>query len=131
MFLKSPQISPSFSLLAKNNFVLIPIPLFPSRQNWRGFNQSVLLGQKLAANLKLPFSDQIISRIKYTHTQAQIKNHRLRENNLKNAFIVNSPIPPNIILFDDVASSFSTLSSAFNSLSHVGLNHCWYLTLAG
>ncbi|MFA5749975.1 MAG: hypothetical protein WC895_02005 [Candidatus Shapirobacteria bacterium] len=116
----------------KNNFVLIPIPLYQSRQNWRGFNQSNLLGQKLATKLKLSFSDRIIIRTKYTQTQAQIKNHELRQNNLKDAFVLNiSKIPPNIILFDDVTSSFSTLNSAFKSLNCADLNHCWYLTLAG
>jgi ComF family protein len=133
--LMTHQITSTFPHLLdywrKNDFVIIPIPLFQSRQNWRGFNQSVLLGQKLAANLKLSFSDQIISRSHFTHTQAQIKNHRLRENNLKNAFILNTTPPKNIILFDDVASSFSTLNSAFRAFKNADLSHCWYLTLAG
>jgi len=115
----------------ENNFVLVPIPLFPSRQNWRGFNQSVLLGKILARKLKLKFSDQILFRTKYTHTQARIKNHLQRDANLKDVFVAKSQIPPNIILFDDVASSFSTLNSAFNSLRSDDLNRCWYLTLAG
>lgn len=33
-----------------NHFVIIPIPLYSSRQNWRGFNQSILLGKKLPNN---------------------------------------------------------------------------------
>lgn len=115
----------------ENNFVIIPIPLFLSRQNWRGFNQSILLGQILAQELKLNFSDQILFRTKYTHTQAKIKNHLQRMDNLNNAFVVHQKTPPNIILFDDVASSFSTLNSAFNSLNFDDLNRCWYLTLAG
>ena len=115
----------------ENNFVLIPIPLFPSRQNWRGFNQSILLGKILAKKLKLNFSDQILFRTKYTYTQAKIKNHIQRMANLKDAFVINQKIPPNIILFDDVASSFSTLNSAYHFLNCDDLNRCWYLTLAG
>jgi ComF family protein len=115
----------------QNNFVLIPIPLFKTRQNWRGFNQSILLGQKIAQNLNLNFSDQILYRHRYTFTQAKIKTHQGRQKNIKNAFVPIFPILQNIILFDDVASSFSTLNSAFNSLKSVGLNRCWYLTLAG
>jgi ComF family protein len=133
--LATHQIKTEFPHLLKywqeNNFILIPIPLFYSRQNWRGFNQSVLLGKKLATSLKLQFSGEIISRVKYTHTQARIKNHLSRKNNLQNAFIAKSKIPPNIILFDDVASSFSTLNSAYQSLNLADLSHCWYLTLAG
>jgi len=115
----------------KNNFVLIPIPLYYSRQNWRGFNQTVLVGQKIAAKLKLSFSDKILFRNRYTHTQAKIKNHLSRKNNLQNAFVVKSKITSNIILFDDVTISFSTLNSAFQSLNCADLSHCWYLTLAG
>jgi ComF family protein len=115
----------------QNNFVLTSIPLFKTRQNWRGFNQSVLLGQKIAQNLNLNFSDQILRRHRHTFTQAKIKSHQDRQKNIKNAFIPILPIPQNIIIFDDVASSFSTLNSAFNSLKLGGLNRCWYLTLAG
>jgi competence protein ComFC len=129
------QINLNFPHLLKywqeNNFVLVPIPLFYSRQNWRGFNQSILLGQKLATKLNIQFSDQIIFRNRYTHTQAKIKNHLLRQSNLNNAFTTNSKTPKNIILFDDVTSSFSTLNSAFQSINHADLSHCWYLTLAG
>jgi ComF family protein len=128
------QIKANYPHLLKywqeNNFILIPVPLFSSRQNWRGFNQSVLIGQKIASKLKLRFSDQIIYRTKYTHTQARIKNHLSRKNNLQNAFAIKSKPPQNIILFDDVTSSFSTLNSAFQSFNG-DLNHCWYLTLAG
>lgn len=115
----------------KNNFIITPIPLFHSRQNWRGFNQSEVLGQLIAKKLKLNFSNQIIFRHRYTFTQSHLKSHLKRQQNLKNAFTPVLPIPKNIIIFDDVVTSFSTLNSAFNSLKPFGLNHCWFLTLAG
>ena len=46
----------------KNNFVLIPIPLHLSRQNWRGFNQSEILVKNLAQKLSLTFSNQVLIR---------------------------------------------------------------------
>ena len=115
----------------QNNFVLTPIPLHYSRQNWRGFNQSVLLGQSISQKLSLNFSDQIIFRIKSTNPQAKIKSHQKRLENIHQAFEPILPIPQNIIIFDDVATSFSTLNSALNSLKSYDLNRCWYLTLAG
>lgn len=115
----------------QNNFIFASIPLHSSRQNWRGFNQSTLLGQKIAQNLNLNFSDQIIFRHRHTLTQSHIKNHLKRQINLHQAFTPILPIPKNLILFDDVATSFSTLNSAFNSLKLSAQNHCWYLTLAG
>jgi len=115
----------------KNNFVLIPIPLYISRQNWRGFNQSQLLGLLIAQKLNLNFSNQIIFRHRPTFTQSHLKNHLKRQQNTKNAFTPIIPIPKNLIIFDDVATSFSTLNSAFKSLKVFGLNRCWFLTLAG
>ncbi len=115
----------------QNNFVLTPIPLHYHRQNWRGFNQSVLLGQSIAQKLNLNFSDQILFRSKHTYSQAKFKTQSKRLQNLYQAFTPILPLPSNIIVFDDVASSFSTLNSALNSLKPFGLNRCWYLTLAG
>lgn len=117
----------------QNNFVLIPIPLYPFRQNWRGFNQSVLIGKLLAHKLHLKFSDQILYRTKNTQTQAKLTKKKDKKLNLENAFTCsNQPIPQNIILFDDVSTTFSTLESANLAISnHVVPNRCWFLTLAG
>ncbi len=115
----------------QNNFVLTPIPLHYSRQNWRGFNQSILLGQSISQKLNLNFSNQIIFRSKSTHSQAKIKSHQQRLKNISQAFTPILPTPQNLIIFDDVATSFSTLNSALSSLTSYGLNRCWYLTLAG
>ena len=114
-----------------NNFCLTPIPLYWTRQNWRGFNQSEILGQKIAHTLNLNFSPHLLYRHRHTFTQAHLKHYSLRLQNTHHIFTPLLPLPPNIILFDDVASSFSTLNSAFTCLNSVGLNRCWYLTLAG
>ncbi len=133
--LSSNHIKSSFPHLLQywqdNNFVIIPIPLYITRQNWRGFNQSIFLGQKIAQKLNLKYCDHTIFRHRHTFTQAKIKNITSRYQNLYQVFSVISPLPKNIILFDDVASSFSTLNSAYKSLNCVDSNRCWYLTLAG
>ena len=117
----------------QNDFVLIPIPLYIFRQNWRGFNQSALIGKLLAKKLNLRFSDQVLIRSKNTHTQAKLKRKTDKLTNLSNAFtITDQKIPSNIILFDDVATTFSTLNSAFQTISSCGSpSHFWFLTLSG
>lgn len=117
----------------KNKFVITPIPLHYSRQNWRGFNQSALLAQSLAKKLNLKFSDQLLFRPKKTHTQSHLNDRLAKVKNLQNAFI-SSPkkIPKNLIIFDDIATTSSTLNSALKTLSiNDDLNHCYFLTLAG
>ena len=115
----------------QNNFVLTPVPLYFSRQNWRGFNQSELLAKSISLKLKINYSDQIFWRHKHTFTQSKIKTVIQRQNNTREIFSPILPIPKNLIIFDDVASSFSTLNSAYSSIKPFGLNHCWFLTLAG
>lgn len=138
-----PFINTSASILKKqyphlidywrqNNFVLTPIPLHHSRQNWRGFNQSALLASKLAKKLKLKFSDQLLLRTKKTHIQAKLINPSSKVTNLENAFTLSGQkIPSNLIIFDDVTTTFSTLNSALKTLSlNDDLIHCYFLTLA-
>jgi len=117
----------------KNDFVLVPIPLHHYRQNWRGFNQSILIGQLLAQKLNLKYSDQLLIRSKNTHVQAKIHSKLAKKSNLNGAFSCIDPlIPSNIILFDDVSTTFSTLNSAFQALSKDGSpSHYWFLTLSG
>lgn len=117
----------------QNDFVIIPIPLHIFRQNWRGFNQSTLIGKSLAFKLGLKFSDQILFRTKNTQTQAKLTKKQDKKINLNNAFICsNQNIPQNIILFDDVSTTFSTLKSALKTISsHDVPTHCWFLTLSG
>lgn len=60
----------------KHSFVLMPIPLHEYRQNWRSFNQSALLGKKIATNLKLTYRDDFLKKIKIPNLKQNIKiNH--------------------------------------------------------
>ena len=95
------------------DFIIIPIPLHKRRQRERGFNQAEELGKVLSPLLKIPMKNDVLFRQKYTKPQARLKTGR--EENIKNAFIVNtneSIIGKKIILIDDVATSLSTLEEA-------------------
>ncbi len=119
----------------KNDFILIPIPLHDSRLNWRGFNQTSLIGKTIAQGLNLKFNDQILKRSKNTQSQAKFKYKSSRLKNTENAFCLDinkqEKSLQNIILFDDVLTTGSTLNSAFKAFKTYGLNHCWNLTVAG
>lgn len=117
-----------------NNFILIPVPLNHSRQNWRGFNQSEILAQKLSQKLSLNFSNQVLIRHQNTPPQARLKNTNQRTQNVSNIFSL-TPVSgqfkqKNFIIFDDVCTTKSTLVSAKNSLKPLFPNQCWYLTLS-
>ncbi|MFH1840558.1 MAG: double zinc ribbon domain-containing protein, partial [Candidatus Shapirobacteria bacterium] len=56
----------SFTQYCSKRPILTPIPLHKKRLNWRGFNQSELLGKRIAQNLDLPFVPNLLIRIKET-----------------------------------------------------------------
>jgi len=118
----------------QNNFILIPVPLHPSRQNWRGFNQSEILAQNLSQNLSLDFSNQVLIRHQNTAIQARLKKTTDRTKNVVNIFSLHPSIGnykhKNFILFDDVSTTQSTLISALNTLKILSPSQCWYLTLS-
>lgn len=118
----------------QNNFILIPIPLHQSRQNWRGFNQSEIIAKKLAKILSLDFSNEVLIRHQNTAIQARLKKTVDRTKNVVNIFSLHPSIRnyknKNIILFDDVSTTQATLISAQNSLKTLSPSQCWYLTLS-
>ena len=111
-----------------NQFCLVPVPLHPYRQNWRGFNQSYLLGQ-LIATLGLHFNPQVLTRSRFNPPQTKLPP-RQRIKNPQNVFQLtrHSP-PPNIILFDDVYTTGATIRSAACTLPKT--SQIWAFTVAG
>lgn len=97
---------------------IIPVPLHPLRLRWRGFNQAELLANNLGSNLLSNFpvevNNQILSRVKFTSTQAKLKNAENRQENLKKAFQVDLKFLEKIknrriLLIDDISTTGSTL----------------------
>jgi ComF family protein len=118
----------------QNNFSLVPIPLHIYRQNWRGFNQSELICQKLATELNLKVFSDLLIRTHNTIPQTRIKDRRLRRLNTQSSFslnqsLLNSVKFPNYILVDDVYTTGSTIRSAISAMP--ANSHIWVLTLAG
>ena len=65
--------------------VLVPIPLHHRRENWRGFNQSAVLGKLLAQKMNWGFNPNLLKRVVNTPHQTRLKRVD-REKNIQNAF---------------------------------------------
>lgn len=101
-----------------SKWILIPIPLHKSRENWRGFNQSQRITNIIGSKLNLTTYKNLV-RIKKTKTQAKALNQKDRKENLSRSFKVNFPQEienKKIILIDDIRSSGATLEEAAKSL---------------
>jgi ComF family protein len=115
----------SMRTFSAKQIVLIPMPLHPSRERERGFNQML----KVFARLPQEFKDGSIShvaentltRVNATPQQARLSRaERLR--NVEDAFVVNTDNlrGTHCILVDDVTTTGATLVSAAKPLRKAG-----------
>ena len=112
-------------------WIITGVPLHWQRQNWRGFNQSELIGSLLASRIGLDYQN-LLTRTKKTTPQVRLKGYE-RKQNIKNAFkVTTSPelITHNIILIDDVWTTGSTLKECTYILKRNGAKSVYALTIA-
>ncbi len=100
---------------------LVPIPLHPSREHTRGYNQATLFAIELARTLDLPVHEDVIERIGRRRPQSRIE-HDDRERNVRGVFAAreNDYEPLRILLVDDVVTTGATAREAWCTLSDAG-----------
>lgn len=127
----SPLILEKIKKDQGKTWIVTSVPLYKSRQNWRGFNQSELLARLFADKLGLKY-ETTLKRIR--NTTPQMKLHASeRKQNIKNAFVLSrSHLPPatSILLIDDVWTTGSTLKECCYVLKKTGVKNIWALTIA-
>jgi ComF family protein len=110
---------------------IVPVPLHPTRQRQRGYNQASLLAIEVGAHLKLPVIQDVLVRTKATAPQVDLGVQERRAN-VQDAFRCtgNSLSGKRVMLLDDVCTTGSTLESACASLLEAGTLSVWAYTLA-
>ena len=97
---------------------LIPLPLFASKEKRRGFNQSTILCEGMAEELRIPVLEEVI--IRSTHTDTQTKKSRIdRWLNMEGKFVLNDPSAihgKHLLLVDDVVTTGATLEACGTEL---------------
>ena len=126
-------------LLTTNHWpsaILVPVPLYWYRQNFRGFNQSEEIGKTIAQKMGWKFIPDLVIRKKFTAPQTELSGPA-RRRNLKDVFALNPNylstdllIYSSIIVFDDVLTTGSTLKEAAKVLRNTGVKTIWGLTIA-
>lgn len=116
------------------NVILVPIPLYWYRENWRGFNQAEALGSKIATLLGWGFEPALLVRKGFRPPQTGLARADRLENttgvfDVSVDFIKTLP-SFKIVLFDDVWTTGSTLKEAAKALKQKGAKKVWGLTLA-
>lgn len=98
--------------------LLIPLPLFPSKERKRGFNQAALLCEGIADVFPHPVLPNIISRPQFTETQTR-KGRLERWKNMEGKFELLDPgkiVNKHILLIDDVVTTGATLEACGTEL---------------
>lgn len=115
-----------------SEFIIAPIPLSSKRKNWRGFNQTEILGKLIAQRLKLSFHPDLLRKIKETKPQAKLtKKERLRQ--VRGSFGLaedNDIKGKKFIIFDDVWTTGATVKAAATTLKRKGAERVWSIALA-
>lgn len=112
------------------NWIVTAVPLHPSRERWRGFNQSELLARLLAQKLGLKY-ETTLKRVRNTTPQMKLQAFE-RKSNIRNAFALTSnyKLASSILLVDDVWTTGSTLKEYCYELKRGGVKQVWALTIA-
>ncbi|MFC1711005.1 ComF family protein [Patescibacteria group bacterium] len=107
-----------YKFILPKKVCLIPIPLPFKEKNWRGFNQSELMGKKIADKLEINYDQDVLKML--------MKTKKVKDKNL-NIFISNYPY---ILLFNDVWITGASLREYSKLLKQNGFKKVWGLTLA-
>lgn len=126
----TPQFIEEIKKTRGEGWIIVPVPLHPKREKWRGFNQSALLSKILAQKLGLEYQEAL-KRIRHTKPQVKLSAWE-RKKNIKNAFSLTRPytLDANILLVDDVWTTGSTLKECCYVLKRNGAQKIWAITLA-
>jgi ComF family protein len=110
---------------------LVPVPLHPSRERDRGYNQSNLLAQCLATQVGISVIVKGLRRTRVTAVQMEL-NAAQRKENVSGAFACADQRVrgARVIIIDDVCTTGTTLEACAVALLKTGAASVMGLTLA-
>lgn len=101
---------------------ILPMPLHPSRQARRGFNQALELARPIATRLNLPLCRHTLKRVRHTPPQQGLTASE-RKRNLADAFCCSPAVDVtglHLALVDDVVTTGATADAASRILIEAG-----------
>jgi len=112
--------------------MIVPVPLHPSKQVQREFNQAQRLGRHLSRAIGLPLQARLLQRIKDTRTQTHL-NRSERQSNMRQSFVcrrTQAVQGQRCIVFDDVFTTGATTNACARALQEAGAREICIWTLA-
>lgn len=110
--------------------VIVPVPLHPTRERSRGYNQSFLLAQTLGAQTNLTVCQDALTRVRATRSQVELDAAE-RHANVQDAFAADPRVcGMRVLLIDDVCTTGATMDACSIALKLRGAKSVWGLALA-
>ena len=120
------------ALTGKNEDMIVPVPLHPTKLREREFNQAERLADRLSAATQIPVNKRLLRRVVPTRTQALLKRPE-RLANVRNAFVMRDGQRLNgerIVLVDDVFTTGATTGACARVLAAAGAGEVCVWTVA-
>jgi competence protein ComFC len=117
--------------LPQRAWELAAVPLHSRRERWRGFNQSLLIAQQVAAATGWGLIDPLV-RVRQTKTQQGL-SRKARLSNIQGAFALREGGRLNnkhVLLVDDVWTTGATMRECAKVLKRAGAQTVWGLAAA-
>ena len=121
------------------DLLVIAVPLFPSKERERGYNQAVLLADAALAELKrsrpewrFQAAHHVIRRVKDTRSQFELTPNG-RRRNLQGAFAVADGsvlAGREVLLVDDIYTTGATARACSRVLREAGASKVWVATVS-
>jgi ComF family protein len=111
--------------IEKNNLpdFIIPMPLHPARLKERGFNQSLLLAEKVSRELNIKLLPHACQRVRDTPSQSSLK-WKERDKNVRGAFSCEVDLTgKRVALVDDVMTTGASLNALAKVIQKAGATH--------
>jgi ComF family protein len=113
------------------NPILMPVPMWPSRQQERGYNQAHELAHHLGLLCALEVRADLVARTRNTQSQVSSATRDQRIAHMNGAF--SCPVAPSsrpIVIIDDVITTGATVSACRQALLDAGARDVRILGLA-
>lgn len=115
-----------------NYDIIIPVPIHYKRKCERGYNQSSLIAKEISKELNIECIENVLYK-KINNNRQSTLNQKQRIQNVKNVYGIKNIGKiknKNIILFDDIYTTGSTLNECAKLLKQNGAKKILVLTLA-
>ena len=109
--------------------LIVPVPIYKSKERLRGFNQAAYLANRLGCYTGIPVDTDLVQKVVKTKSQKKL-NAMQRRKNLEKAFLVTKNIRgKDILVIDDVYTTGSTIDAMAGCLRKRGVKNIYFLTV--